>query len=42
MTAGKHKAVLTNVEIRESMTVNIPGPGFLDADGNTIAGTGLG
>ena len=40
LTVGKLKAVLTNVETQESITVNIPGPGFLDADGNTIAGTG--
>jgi hypothetical protein len=40
MTVGKIKAVLTNVETGESITVNIPGPGFIDADGNTIVGTG--
>jgi len=40
LTAGKIKAVLTNVETQESITVNIPGPGFLDVDGNTIVGTG--
>ena len=40
MTVGKLKAVLTNVETEESITVNIPGPGFIDVDGNTITGTG--
>jgi hypothetical protein len=40
MTVGKIKAVLTNVETQDSITVNIPGPGFIDANGNTIVGTG--
>jgi hypothetical protein len=40
LTVGKLKAVLTNVETQESIAVTIPGPGFLDADGNTITGTG--
>lgn len=40
LTVGKIKAVLTNVETQESIAVTIPGPGFLDADGNTITGTG--
>jgi len=40
MTVGKLKAVLTNVETDESITVTIPGPGFIDAEGNTIVGTG--
>ena len=40
MTVGKLKAVLTNVETGESIAVNIPGPGFIDVDGNTIVGTG--
>jgi hypothetical protein len=40
MTVGKIKAELTNVETQDSITVNIPGPGFIDANGNTIVGTG--
>jgi hypothetical protein len=40
MTVGKIKAVLTNVETQDSITLNIPGPGFIDANGNTIVGTG--
>ena len=40
MTVGKIKAVLTNVESQDSITLNIPGPGFIDANGNTIVGTG--
>jgi hypothetical protein len=40
MTVGKLKAVLTNVETQDSITLNIPGPGFIDANGNTIVGTG--
>jgi hypothetical protein len=40
LTVGKIKAVLTNVETQDSITVNIPGPGFIDANGNTIVGTG--
>ena len=40
MTVGKIKAELTNVETGESLNVNIPGPGFIDAQGNTIVGTG--
>jgi len=40
LTAGKIKVVLTNLENGESLAVNIPGPGFLDADGNTLIGTG--
>jgi hypothetical protein len=40
MTVGKIKVVLTNLETGESLDVNIPGPGFIDADGNTITGTG--
>ncbi len=40
MTVGKLNAVLTNLETDESITVIIPGPGFIDADGNTIVGTG--
>ena len=40
MTVGKIKAVITNVETQDSITVNIPGPGFIDANGNTIVGTG--
>ena len=40
MTVGKIKVVLTNLESDTSIPVNIPGPGFIDADGNTITGTG--
>ena len=40
LTAGKLKVVLTNLESGETLNVNIPGPGFIDADGNTITGTG--
>jgi hypothetical protein len=40
LTVGKIKVVLTNLETGESLDVNIPGPGFIDADGNTITGTG--
>jgi hypothetical protein len=40
MTVGKIKIVLTNVETGESLALSIPGPGFIDADGNTIVGTG--
>jgi hypothetical protein len=40
ITVGKIKVVLTNLETGETLPVNIPGPGFIDADGNTIVGTG--
>ncbi len=40
MTVGKIKVVLTNLETEESIALSIPGPGFIDADGNTIVGTG--
>ena len=40
MTVGKIKVVLTNVDTGESVALSIPGPGFLDADGNTLVGTG--
>jgi hypothetical protein len=40
MTVGKIKVVLTNLETDASIAVSIPGPGFIDADGNTIVGTG--
>jgi hypothetical protein len=40
MTVGKIKVVLTNLETDESIALSIPGPGFIDADGNTIVGTG--
>jgi hypothetical protein len=40
MTVGKIQVVLTNVETEESIALSIPGPGFIDADGNTIVGTG--
>jgi hypothetical protein len=40
MTVGKIKVVLTNLETEESLTLSIPGPGFIDADGNLLVGTG--
>ena len=40
ITVGKIKVVLTNLETDESIAVSIPGPGFIDTDGNTIVGTG--
>jgi len=40
MTVGKIKVVLTNVETEESIALSIPGPGFIDANGNTVVGTG--
>jgi hypothetical protein len=40
MTVGKLKAVLTNSDTGESIALSIPGPGFIDANGNTIVGTG--
>jgi hypothetical protein len=40
MTVGKIKAVLTNAETGESISLSIPGPGFLDATGTPIMGTG--
>ncbi len=40
MTVGKIKVVLTNLDTGETLAVNIPGPGFIDVNGNTIVGTG--
>lgn len=40
LTAGKLKAVLTNLETEESIEISIPGPGFIDVDGNLMVGTG--
>jgi hypothetical protein len=40
LTVGKIKAVLTNVETDRSIAVSIPGPGFIDVEGNLILGTG--
>jgi hypothetical protein len=40
LTVGKIKVVMTNVESGETISVSIPGPGFLDAGGNTIRGSG--
>jgi hypothetical protein len=40
MTVGKIKVVLTNVETDESIALSIPGPGFIDVDGNLVHGTG--
>ena len=39
MTVGKIKVVLTNPD-GGSITLSIPGPGFIDVDGNLILGTG--
>jgi hypothetical protein len=39
MTVGKIKVVLTNLE-GGSIALSIPGPGFIDVDGNLILGTG--
>ena len=39
-TVGKIKVVLTNLDTEESIALSIPGPGFIDAEGNTIVGTG--
>jgi len=40
MTVGKIKAVLTDAETGETISLSIPGPGFLDASGTPIVGTG--
>jgi hypothetical protein len=40
ITVGKIKVVLTNVETGASVSVSIPGPGFMDVDGNLVEGTG--
>ena len=40
MTVGKIKVVLTNLESGESISLSIPGPGFMDVDGNLVVGTG--
>jgi len=39
-TLGKIKVVLTNLETDEAITLSIPGPGFIDVDGNLVQGTG--
>lgn len=40
ITVGKIKVVLTNLEGDGSVALSIPGPGFIDVDGNLILGTG--
>jgi hypothetical protein len=40
LTAGKLKAVLTNLDTEESIEISVPGPGFIDVDGNLMVGTG--
>jgi hypothetical protein len=40
LTVGKLKVVLTNLQSGESVALSIPGPGFLDAEGNLLVGTG--
>jgi hypothetical protein len=41
LNVGKIKAVLTNLEAPErQVSISIPGPGFLDANGNLVRGTG--
>jgi hypothetical protein len=40
MTVGKIHVVLTNAETDESISLSIPGPGFIDVDGNLVTGTG--
>jgi hypothetical protein len=39
-TVGKIKVVLTNLETGTSIRRSIPGPGFIDVDGNLVHGTG--
>ena len=39
-TVGKINVVLTNVETGESLRLAIPGPGFIDVDGDLVTGTG--
>jgi hypothetical protein len=40
ITVGKIKVVLTDVETSASVAISIPGPGFIDVDGNLVRGTG--
>ena len=40
ITVGKITARLENVETGESVRLSIPGPGFIDAQGRTVRGTG--
>ena len=40
MTVGKIKVVLTNLESGDSIALSIPGPGFIDVEGNLVVGTG--
>ncbi len=41
ITVGKIKVVLTNLEDDgSSISLSIPGPGFIDVDGNLVQGTG--
>jgi hypothetical protein len=39
-TVGKITVVLTNADTDESIRLAIPGPGFIDVDGNLVTGTG--
>jgi hypothetical protein len=40
VTVGKIKVVLTNLDGGGSITLSIPGPGFIDVEGNLLVGTG--
>jgi hypothetical protein len=40
ITVGKIKVVLTNLETDASVSLSIPGPGFIDVDGRLVHGTG--
>lgn len=40
MTVGKIKVVLTNLEGGDPIALSIPGPGFIDIEGNLLVGTG--
>jgi hypothetical protein len=40
MTVGKIKVVLTNLDSGGSIALSIPGPGFIDVEGNLLVGTG--
>ena len=40
LTVGKINVVLTNLDTGESIRLAIPGPGFIDVDGNLVTGTG--
>ena len=40
VTVGKLKVVLTNLDGGDPIVLSIPGPGFIDVDGNLVQGTG--